>query len=253
MLEPKVNSKPRPQILWLPGLLLGLAFAAIAVPARAQEPYASEPITAKASAYLPQSLVDGLDPQGLRLTTTVNGLKSTVCELWLAKTVSTREAASGSGILYGNLKVGEFVGVIHYVPESSEDIREDFRDQKLRSGFYTMRYAQMPDDKAHKDVNPYRDFVLLSPVSVDRDPALVPNMDELLRLSRFASRTRHPAVVSLVPADSGLKDSPALRTDDAGTCIVQVKLHAQSDKGGPPQDLALAMILVTPIKETGAS
>ena len=253
MLEPKVNQKPRRQVLLLPGLLLGLALAVGALPARAEEPYATEPITAKASAYLPQSLVDGLDPQGLRLTTPVNGLKTTVCELWLAKTISTHEGSSGSGILYGNLKVGEFVGVIHYVPESSEDIREDFRDQKLRAGYYTMRYAQMPEDKAHKDVNPYRDFVLLSPVSVDRDPTVVPGMEDLLRLSRFASRTRHPAVISLVPADSSQKESPALRTDDAGTCILQVKLHTQPDKGGSPQDLALAMILVTPVKETGES
>ncbi len=253
MLEPMVNRKPRRQVLLLPGLLLGLAFAVIASPARAQEPYATETVTAKASAYLPPSLVDGLDPQGLRLTTSVNGLKSTLCELWWAKTVVTHEGASGSGILYGNLKVGELVGVIHYVPESSEDVREDFRDQKLRSGYYTMRYAQMPEDKAHKDVNPYRDFVLLSPVSVDRDPALVPSMDELLRLSRFASRTRHPAIMSLVPADSDRRDSPALRTDDAGTCILQVKLHTQPEKGGSPQDLAFAIILVTPIKENGES
>ena len=253
MLEPKANRKPRRQVLLLPGLLLGLAFAGIASPARAQEPYATEPIAAKASVYLPQSLVDGLDPNGLRLTIPVNGLKTTVCELWLAKTVSTHESSPGPGILYGNLKVGEFVGVIHYVPESSEDIREDFRDQKLRAGYYTMRYAQMHDDKALKDVNPYRDFVLLSPVSVDRDPAAVPGMDELLRLSRFASRTRHPAVMSLVPVDPSQKQSPALRTDDAGTCILQVKLHAQPDTGGSSQDLSLAMILVTPVKETGES
>jgi hypothetical protein len=253
MLGPKVNRRPRRRLLLLPGLLLGLAFAGTAAPAWAQEPYATEPLTAKASAYLPQSLVDGLDPQGLRLTAPVNGLKTTVCELWLAKTVSTHDAPSGDGILYGSLKVGEFVGVIHYVPESSEDIREDFRDQKLRAGYYTMRYARMPEDKAHKDVNPYRDFVLLSPVSVDRHPAAVPGMDDLLRWSRFASRTRHPAVISLVPVDSGQKGAPLLRTDDSGTCILQVKLHAQPETGGPQQDLTVAMILVTPIKETGES
>lgn len=252
MVASKVEALLKRQLSWVWGLLVAVALGLIVPKAGAQQPYSTEPLTAKASAYLPPSVVDGLDPQGWRLTTLNNGLKTTLCELWLAKTVSTRAAQAGAGMLYGSLKVGEFVGVIHYLPDTSEDIREDFRDQKLRAGYYTMRYAQMPEDKQHKGVNPYRDFLLLSPVSVDRDPVKVPDLEDLLRTSRFASRTRHPAIISLVPVDSGLKDSPVTRTDDAGTCILQVKLRAQSDTGGS-QDLALAMILVTPAKETGES
>jgi hypothetical protein len=242
----------RQQVLLL--LFLSLALALSASPARGQEPYAAEPITVKASAYLPQSVVDGLDPQGSRLVTFDNGLKTAVSEVWWAKTVVTQESpANSSGILYGNLKVGTMVGVVHYLAESSEDYREDFRDQKLRPGYYTMRYAQMPPDGEHKDVNPYRDFVLLSPVSVDREPDKVLGMDELLKWSRLASHGRHPAIMSLVPTAAGYKNSPAVRTDDAGTCILQVKLHAKPEKSGSPQEVTLAIIMVTPIKENGAS
>jgi hypothetical protein len=235
-------------------LFLGMAIVFTAMPSRGQEPYSIEPVTAKASAYLPQTLVNGLDPQGSRLTTYDNGLKATVSEIWWAKSVATQETAAGSrGILYGNLKVGTLVGVIHFFAESSEDYREDFRDQKLRPGYYTMRYAQMPEDSQHKGVSPYRDFVLLTPVSVDRDPDRVLSAEELVRLSRFASRTKHPAVMSLVPVDAEHKDFPGLRSDDAGTCIMQVKLHAKAEKDKPPQELGFAIILVTPIRETGGS
>ena len=235
------------------GWLLGLTLAFSALPAQGQEPYAIEPVVAKASAYLPKSIVEGLDPDGLRLVTDINGLKTTVCEVWWAKTVAGQENSPASqGILYGSVKVGALVGVIHFLPESSEDYREDFRDQKLRPGFFTMRYGQMPDDPKHKDVNPYRDFLLLSPVSVDREPDQILSIDNLLRFSRLASRTAHPAIVSLVPVNEGYKTSPVVRTDDAGTCILQSKLHL-SKNGKSLQDQAFAVILVTPVKDNSGS
>ena len=235
------------------GWLLGLALACSALPAQGQEPYAIEPVVAKASAYLPKSVVEGLDQEGLRLVTDINGLKTTVCEVWWAKTVAGQENSPASrGILYGSVKVGALVGVIHFLPESSEDYREDFRDQKLRPGYFTMRYGQMPDDPKHKDVNPNRDFLLLSPVSVDREPAQILSVDNLLRFSRLASRTPHPAIVSVVQVNAAYKTSPVVITDDAGGCILQSKLHV-SQNGKPLQDLAFAVILVTPSKEGGES
>src|SRR3977135_1380688 len=137
-------------LLW--GCLLGLARACSATAAQGEEPYAIEPVVAKGSAYLPQSIVDGLDPEGSRLVALVNGLKTTVCGVWGAKTVVGQENSPASrGILYGSVKVGALVGIIHFLPESSEDYREDFRDQKLRTGYFTMRSGQMPDDPKHKD------------------------------------------------------------------------------------------------------
>jgi hypothetical protein len=233
---------------------LFLAFLFAATLSRGEEPYATESFAAKASAHLPADIVNGLDPQGSRLTTSVNGVKITVCELWWAKSLATQSGSPAAhGILYGNLRVGTLLGAIHYLAESNEDYREDFRDQKLRPGYYTMRYVQMPEDREHKNVNPYRDFVLLSPVSVDRDPGKVPAMDEMLRWSRLASRSRHPAILSLAPVDTAHKHFPEVITDDAGSCILQVKLHLTQEKTGAPQDVALAIILVTPRKENGES
>ncbi len=237
----------------LPAALLLMFVSAVAVSAVAQEPYSAESVTAKADAYLPQSLVDGLNPVGSRLVTTSNGLPVTVCEVWWAKSVSTQKSSDSSKeVLYGNLRPGELVGVIHFMAQTSEDYREDFRDQKLRAGYYTMRYAIMPKDSEHKDVNPYRDFVVLSPVSVDRDPNKELSMEELMRSSHFASRSKHPAIMSLVPADPARKEAVAVRTDDTGGCVLQVHLHTRAAKGEMAEQ-AVAIVLVTPSKENGAS
>ena len=238
----------------LPTMLLVLAIALIVTPARGAEPYAIEVATAKASSDFPAAIVDSLDPRGSRLTTFVNGLNTTICEVWWAKTVEAQKSSPPApGVLYGNLRVGALVGVIHYLPDGNPDYREDFRDQKLRPGYYTMRYVQMPDDKAHKDVNPYRDFVLLSSVSVDRQPDRVLTMEDMLRWSRLASRSHHPAIMGLVPVDVSYKKFPGVRTDDSGSCILQVKLRLSPEKSGPPRDLTFAIVLVTPIREGGES
>jgi hypothetical protein len=254
MSESRISHNARQPKLLLPGMLfiLSLVFG-LAMQAQGEEPYGIDLATAKPSAYLPASIVDGIDPQGSRLFTFVNGLKTPVCEVWWAKDVATRENPGGSGkLLYGNLTVGEFVGVIHYLAESSEDYREDFNDQKLRPGYYTLRYGNL-EDPEHK--SQYKDFLVLSPVSVDRDPSKIVATDELSRMSRIASRSKNPAIISMVPLAAGAraKDYPGVRSDDAGTCIFDVKLHVKAEKGGSQNDLAIALILVTPLKENGAS
>ena len=233
-------------------LMLPVLALAFTVHAWGVEPYSIEPVTVQASAYLPASVVRGLDPQGSRLVTPINGLKTTVSEVWWAKSVPTHDNPSTSdGLFYGGLQVGGLVGVIHFLADVNPDFREDFRDRKLRAGYYTMRYAQKPVDKEHKEVSPYRDFLVLSPVSVDRDPDKVLAMDELLKWSRLATRSRHPAILSLVPPGKDYKNLPVLQTDDAGTCIMHVKLHSQGEKSGPSLDLAI--ILITPRNENGES
>jgi hypothetical protein len=46
-------------------------------------------------------------------------------------------------------------------------------------------------------VAPQRDFALLTPLAADSDPAARPVFDDLVKMSRKASGTPHPAVLSL--------------------------------------------------------
>jgi hypothetical protein len=195
-------------------LMLGIGTA------RAQEPFSIEPTPKDGTASLPAALQAVLDEPGSRLLSPVNGQNTIVAEVWWRKGVPLEKtSASSDDIVYGNLKVGTLLGVLRFPPEASDRFREDFRDQKLRPGFYTMRYAQIPTDRAHKDANRYRDAVILSRVSVDTEYTNVLSVDEMLKQSRLASRTPHPAVLSLVPVRTVYKDFPKAVADNSGLCI----------------------------------
>lgn len=233
-------------------LVLGVAAVLTAVPCQAQEPYSIEPATCKASAYLPQSVADGLDPDGIRLFTYSNGLKMPILEIFWAKTVKTQAApALSKDILYSNLAPGSLVGVVRFLAEANEDYREDFRDQKLRPGYYTMRYGVGPENPEEKQ-SPAKAFLLLSPVSVDRDPAKGLSPDDLNHMSRMASHGKQPAVLNLVPVTQGQKE-PGVRTDDSGTCVLQFKVKLSGEKDATTKDQPMAMVVVTPIKDNSGS
>lgn len=228
-------------------LLLAGVLAGAAALSQAQD-FKIEPSPSLDSISLPKPLSGQLDPQGSRLVRAANGAHDPICDVWWLKSVAAgKQASAAPDILYGNLPVGSLVGVLQAIsPET-----EDFRDQKLKPGLYTMRYAQVPQDGNHMGVSQYRDFLLLIPARADTQPDKVLSFDELVKLSRLATGTGHPAVMSLVPANPNYKKLPAVVADDQGNCALQVQVHERSPAGA--QDAALAILLVTPPKEEGGS
>lgn len=221
---------------------VGVIFASIA-PAQANFSLESSP--ALPTLQIPAALAERLDPQGSRIL----HQKDAICDVWWVKSVPAVASASSEGdILYGALQPGTLVGLLQFVSPSAED----FRDQKLKPGLYTMRYAQIPQDGNHMGVSEYRDFVLLSPLSADTQLDKVLSFDDLVNLSRKAAGTGHPAVISLGPPNPAYKKLPALLQDDQGNCSLQVDLHA-AQPNGTPQDVKLAILLVTAPKESGGS
>jgi hypothetical protein len=224
-------------------LFLVAAVIASAVLLWAAEPYTIEQVELKASGELPDKLAEQLDSQGIRLITESNGLRVEICELFWAKTVIAQAQHPTHQPHYRVLAPGALVGVIHFPPQTSEDYREDFHDQKLKAGYYSMRYAMLQEEEGH-------DVVLLS--RADHDVENTIPIDELKRRSRIATGTNQPAILKLVSPELGNVNYPGLRTDDQGTCIVQVKLHVKSTTN-PVGEFAFAMIVVTPQKEQGGS
>lgn len=227
-------------LLCWPGALLG------------QEPFTLEDASAAAFHDLPDVFQKILDPRGVRLATTVNGQPTTVLELWWCKDIPVAEhPGKAAKSAYGQLMPGSLLGVLHFPPDTPQDFREDFRDQKLAPGLYTLRYAQLPADAAHQDVAAFRDFLLLSPLAADTDSQPVAT-EELLRLSRQASRSAHPAVLSMAPANPAYKQLPAAIADDAGQCTLQIILHTKAGETSKGE-LTVAVVVVTPKKESGES
>jgi len=79
----------------------------------------------------------------------------------------------------------------------------DRRGQTIKPGVYTLRYSIMPINGDHQGAAPQRDFLLMTPAADDKDLNAAPNFDTLVAMSRKASGTPHPAVLSVWKADSG--------------------------------------------------
>lgn len=73
----------------------------------------------------------------------------------------------------------------------------DRRGQTIKPGVYTLRLSFFPMNGDHQGVAPQRDFAILSPVAIDTDAAALPAFDTLMEMSRKASGTPHPLVLSL--------------------------------------------------------
>lgn len=116
---------------------------------------------------------------------------SVLLELWLVAALpgggEPQQNSSLSTIPHGAL-----LGVARYPARSS-----DRRGQQIRPGVYTLRYSFYPMNGDHQGVSPQRDFAILAPAAEDTDPAAKPSFDALMDLSRKASKTPHPLVLSV--------------------------------------------------------
>jgi len=89
-------------------------------------------------------------------------------------------------------------------------------------------------------VSSYRDFALLVPVAADPGPAQVLDLMPLVVLSRKSTTTGHPAVFSMVPADSSKGAAPVFFQTDEGFGAVQATLGTT----GSSTSLTIAIVLV---------
>jgi hypothetical protein len=119
-------------------------------------------------------------------------------EVWLCSQLPEAPKKESAGILYSQLSESELVGVIHF-----PDATSDFRGQTVAAGFYTLRYGLMPGDGNHLGAAPNRDFLLLIPSASDPDPGAKFEFQKLMLLSRQASASKHPAILSMVLPGEG--------------------------------------------------
>ncbi len=191
-------------------LLAGLAFG---------QTYKVENAGAPAAGQIAQPLQNALESQGVKVQSDQGG---TLLEVWFAKNVASNSSASpSSDYLYPSLTDGEFVGVLHFPSAGA-----DFRGQAIKPGFYTLRYGLIPQDGNHMGVNPTRDVLVLCPVAADTDLSANLKFDDLVKLSRQAAGTPHPAFLVGAPVNGST--FPATAKDDQDHWNLQVKLHGSN-------------------------
>jgi hypothetical protein len=173
-------------------------------------------------ASVPDAVRQVLDSRGYRILLDDG---STVCELWLRKNVPAQPKKDSQDVIYTQLAESTLVGVLHFPKAGS-----DFRGEAIPAGFYTLRYALLPDDGNHLGVAPNRDFLLLIPAASDADPKASFKSQELNALSRAATGTKHPGPLSMA---SPVGTTPAVSKDDQDHWIFSTAMKIASGEELP--------------------
>lgn len=121
---------------------------------------------------------------------------SVLLEMWVVAAEPKGGSSSEQNTTWSSVAHGSLLGVVKYPNRAS-----DRRGQTIKPGTYTMRYSYFPMNGDHQGVAPQRDFALLSPVAADTDAAAKPAFDALVEMSKKASGTPHPLVLSLWKED----------------------------------------------------
>jgi hypothetical protein len=201
--------------------MVALAAAAILFFSAAAGPSKVESTGPATDRAVPEAVRSALEPKGVRVTLP----EGPWCDLWLLKSIPDRKD-KGPGALHAELAVSSAVGVIRFLAPAA-----DFRGQAIGPGFYTLRYALMPADGSHMGVSEYPDYLLLIPAAQDPDPDAGFKFEGLMDLSRKATGTRHPGVLSLTRSSGA--SFPSVTTNDAGHVVLQVKARLRSGAEAP--------------------
>lgn len=172
------------------------------------------------------ALASALQPEGIRV---VKPDGSALCEFWFARETGP-EGAPEQNATWG-IEHGALLGVVRVQSRWS-----DRRGQPIRPGVYTLRISFFPMNGDHQGVAPQRDFAILSPAEIDKDPAARPSFDALMEMSRKASRTPHPLVLSLWkesgPVETGItaegESDQVLRATIGGAPVALI-VYGRSD------------------------
>ena len=150
--------------------------------------YSMKPAGAPPS-EIPQAFASQLQQQGVQI---LNATGAPELEIWLRATAPSGPKNTEDAVALPTVPHGAYLGVIRLYANGA-----DRRGQTLKPGFYTLRYSLYPVNGDHQGVSPNRDFALLTPLAEDKDPAATPDSDTLCGMSRKATGTPHPAVLSI--------------------------------------------------------
>lgn len=142
--------------------------------------------TVSAPVELAPPIKTELQPSGAKVT-----LGDTTIEIWWANGVAV--TAPGPG--WSNVESGTLVGAMRVTGAFKE-----IRGKVVKPGVYTLRFGQQPQNGDHLGISPFREFLLLSPAAVDRDPKAL-GFDGVVALSKQIIGTSHPASLSLDPPE----------------------------------------------------
>ena len=181
------------------------------------------PVDALADPGASDALKKALEPKGYSVSL-ADGTE--LCRIWLRSGVAAGKNEA-QGAAYTWLADSALIAVVTF-PKATTD----YRRQPLKAGTYTLRYAVHPQDGNHIGISPIRDFLLLTPVADDPNPNATPTFDELVKQSKKASGTNHPAPMSLVTTD-GITAWPSVIEDENGHLVLAARVKTSAGNESP--------------------
>ena len=160
-----------------------LCISAIAALLIAAAPAVS-PLTDKPPSDLSGGVVSRLKPSA-RIA-----VGAATLDVWLVDTLESTGGAGWSGVESGTL-----VGAMRVAGDFKE-----IRGKAVKPGVYTLRYGLQPQNGDHLGISTFREFLLLSPAAIDKDPKVL-GFDGVVALSKEVIGTAHPASLSLDPPE----------------------------------------------------
>lgn len=158
------------------------------------------------------AIAQALQKSGAKITN--NG--AAYCDIWFRADQPTGAKSTEDNVTLPFIPQGALLGVIRFNSSGA-----DRRGQTIKAGVYTLRYGIMPVNGDHQGAAPQRDFLLMVPAADDKDLNATPNFDTLVAMSRKASGTPHPAVLSFWKADT---DPPGLSKQGESDWVLVTKL-----------------------------
>jgi hypothetical protein len=152
----------------------------------------------------------------------LNGDKP-VYEFWFGSELPLQSKPAPLAKALDALKQAELIGAVQVHAD-----QRDYRDDELRAGVYTMRFALQPQDGNHLGTAEYSYFAVLTPAKLDTKPDGITTYKALVKASSKETATEHPLILSLRPASSDAGELPKLNEPAPEHKSVRVKVPAKA-------------------------
>jgi hypothetical protein len=225
------------------GVEMSLSFLAVlalgmATKAAAADEYKLEKLSDGPPTGISSAIKETLEAGGHRV---LDAKGKPLADIWLRKATPASGKPDGpkGAILYPVLTEGELIGVVRFAAKGN-----DYRDQPIAPGVYTLRYGLQPVNGDHLGVSVNRDYALLLPAAKDSDTADLPRK-KMEERSAEAVATSHPGVLLLLAAPESLPKDPSMVNDqmlNTWGAVLTLPLHVKGESASVPLPVQLVVV-----------
>ncbi len=219
----------------LPCLLAWLGVLLVCLPLGAEELKVEPLAQGPNPKYVSEAILAQLQPKGWKLVRQGRSYMA----VWLAKGWATTGKRDASGQVLYPFAPGQLIGVVRLYRTTT-----DFRGQEMRRGYYVLRYGLQPQDGDHVGTFDTRDFLVLTPAKLDREPASL-ETEKLTELGAESAGSTHPAIFPLLAPPEQRAEQPQVQRHEEQEWT-SVVFPGKSRNGKP---LALNLIVLGQAEE----